>query len=95
MPQAPLPPAPFRMGFTSLTEEFPQPLALALRGEVPRWLAGDLSRTGPSRRLFLLILDGVALVEQARAETPHHILFHFHGNFFARSGQRPERALHC
>ena len=29
-------------GFTSLPEELPQPIARSLRGELPRWLRGDL-----------------------------------------------------
>ncbi len=31
---------------------------------------------------FLLVLDAATLQEQARAEAPHAIPFHFHGNFF-------------
>jgi carotenoid cleavage dioxygenase-like enzyme len=33
-------------------------------------------------RSFLLVLDAASLNEAARAETPHAIPFHFHGNFF-------------
>jgi carotenoid cleavage dioxygenase-like enzyme len=38
---------------------------------------------------FLLALDAATLAEQARAEVPHHISFHFHGNFppLGRNGQ--------
>jgi beta,beta-carotene 9',10'-dioxygenase len=32
---------------------------------------------------FLLVLDAATLAEIARAETPHAIPFHFHGNYFA------------
>ena len=32
---------------------------------------------------FLLVLDAATLEEQARAEAPHAIPFHFHGNYFA------------
>ena len=31
---------------------------------------------------FLLVLDAATLKEKARAETPHAIPFHFHGNYF-------------
>ncbi len=31
---------------------------------------------------FLLVLDAATLVEKARAEAPHAIPFHFHGNYF-------------
>ena len=34
-------------------------------------------------RSFLLVLDAASLKELARAEAPHAIPFHFHGNFFA------------
>ncbi len=34
-------------------------------------------------RSFLLVLDAATLQEIARAETPHAIPFHFHGNYFA------------
>jgi carotenoid cleavage dioxygenase-like enzyme len=43
---------------------------------------------------FLLVLDAATLSERARAEVPHHIPFHFHGNFFARSSDRPSRTVH-
>ena len=33
-------------------------------------------------RSFLLVLDAASLKEVARAETPHAIPFHFHGNYF-------------
>jgi carotenoid cleavage dioxygenase-like enzyme len=33
------------------------------------------------QRSFLLVLDAASLNEVARAETPHAIPFHFHGNF--------------
>ena len=33
-------------------------------------------------RSFLLVLDAASLKELARAEAPHAIPFHFHGNFF-------------
>jgi carotenoid cleavage dioxygenase-like enzyme len=33
-------------------------------------------------RSFLLVLDAATLKEVARAETPHAIPFHFHGNYF-------------
>ena len=36
-------------------------------------------------RSFLLVLDAAILVEIARAEAPHAIPFHFHGNYFANS----------
>ena len=32
---------------------------------------------------FLLVLDAATLQEKARAEAPHAIPFHFHGNYFA------------
>ena len=32
---------------------------------------------------FLLVLDATTLEEKARAEAPHAIPFHFHGNYFA------------
>jgi carotenoid cleavage dioxygenase-like enzyme len=35
-------------------------------------------------RSFLLVLDAATLQERARAEAPHAIPFHFHGNYFAR-----------
>ena len=34
-------------------------------------------------RSFLLVLDAATLQERARAEAPHAIPFHFHGNYFA------------
>ena len=34
-------------------------------------------------RSFLLVLDAATLAEKARAEAPHAIPFHFHGNYFA------------
>ena len=34
---------------------------------------------------FLLVLDAATLAEKARAEAPHAIPFHFHGNYFANS----------
>lgn len=34
-------------------------------------------------RSFLLVLDAATLKELARAEAPHAIPFHFHGNYFA------------
>jgi carotenoid cleavage dioxygenase-like enzyme len=34
-------------------------------------------------RSFLLVLDASSLTEEARAEAPHAIPFHFHGNYFA------------
>jgi carotenoid cleavage dioxygenase-like enzyme len=34
-------------------------------------------------RSFLLVLDAATLEERARAEAPHAIPFHFHGNYFA------------
>ena len=34
-------------------------------------------------RSFLLVLDAATLDEMARAEAPHAIPFHFHGNYFA------------
>ncbi|MGH6735240.1 MAG: carotenoid oxygenase family protein [Methyloceanibacter sp.] len=34
-------------------------------------------------RSFLLVLDARTLEEKARAEAPHAIPFHFHGNYFA------------
>jgi beta,beta-carotene 9',10'-dioxygenase len=33
-------------------------------------------------RSFLLLLDAATLAERARAEAPHAIPFHFHGNYF-------------
>ncbi len=36
-------------------------------------------------RSFLLVLDPATLEEKARAEAPHAIPFHFHGNYFARA----------
>jgi carotenoid cleavage dioxygenase-like enzyme len=33
-------------------------------------------------RSFLLVLDAASLKELARAEAPHAIPFHFHGNYF-------------
>jgi carotenoid cleavage dioxygenase-like enzyme len=38
-------------------------------------------------RSFLLVLDAATLQEIARAETPHAIPFHFHGNYFAGAAQ--------
>jgi carotenoid cleavage dioxygenase-like enzyme len=35
------------------------------------------------KRSFLLVLDAATLAEKARAEAPHAIPFHFHGNYFA------------
>ena len=32
---------------------------------------------------ILLVLDASSLTEKARAEAPHAIPFHFHGNYFA------------
>ena len=37
----------------------------------------------PRNASFLLVLDAATLAEIARAETPHAIPFHFHGNYFA------------
>jgi carotenoid cleavage dioxygenase-like enzyme len=34
---------------------------------------------------FLLVLDASSLTEKARAEAPHAIPFHFHGNYFTSS----------
>jgi beta,beta-carotene 9',10'-dioxygenase len=34
---------------------------------------------------FLLVLDAATLAEKARAQAPHAIPFHFHGNYFARA----------
>jgi carotenoid cleavage dioxygenase-like enzyme len=34
-------------------------------------------------RSLLLVLDAANLQELARAEAPHPIPFHFHGNYFA------------
>ena len=34
-------------------------------------------------RSFLLVLDAASLNELARAEAPHAIPFHFHGNYFS------------
>ncbi|MGH6864839.1 MAG: carotenoid oxygenase family protein [Methyloceanibacter sp.] len=34
-------------------------------------------------RSLLLVLDAATLKELARAEAPHAIPFHFHGNYFA------------
>ena len=39
--------------------------------------------TSSNDRSFLLVLDAATLAEIARAETPHAIPFHFHGNYFA------------
>jgi beta,beta-carotene 9',10'-dioxygenase len=36
-------------------------------------------------RSFLLVLDAASLAEMARAEAPHAIPFHFHGNYFPRT----------
>jgi beta,beta-carotene 9',10'-dioxygenase len=36
---------------------------------------------------FLLVLDAATLVEKARAEAPHAIPFHFHGNYFPRAAK--------
>ena len=33
-------------------------------------------------RSFLLVLDAASLNELGRAEAPHAIPFHFHGNYF-------------
>ena len=38
-------------------------------------------------RSFLLVLDAARLAEKARAEAPHAIPFHFHGNYFASAGK--------
>jgi beta,beta-carotene 9',10'-dioxygenase len=45
-------------------------------------------------RSFLLVLDASTLAERARAEVPHHIPFHFHGNYFAAGADHPPRTLH-
>ena len=39
----------------------------------------------PRDASFLLVLDAATLAEIARAETPHAIPFHFHGNYFANT----------
>ncbi|MET0689005.1 MAG: carotenoid oxygenase family protein [Methyloceanibacter sp.] len=39
-------------------------------------------------RSFLLVLDAATLEERARAEAPHAIPFHFHGNYFASPSLR-------
>ena len=36
-------------GFRSLTVETPAPVALAVTGTLPAWLAGTLLRTGPAK----------------------------------------------
>jgi Lignostilbene-alpha,beta-dioxygenase and related enzymes len=38
-------------------------------------------------RSFLLVLDAATLAQKARAEAPHAIPFHFHGNYFASAGK--------
>jgi carotenoid cleavage dioxygenase-like enzyme len=35
-----------------------------------------------NNKSFLLVLDAVTFEEMARAETPHHIPFGFHGQYF-------------
>jgi beta,beta-carotene 9',10'-dioxygenase len=40
---------PYGAGFRSLTQETPEPVQLAVQGELPRWLEGALLRTGPSK----------------------------------------------
>jgi carotenoid cleavage dioxygenase-like enzyme len=42
---------------------------------------------GRKANSFVLVLDGATLTELARTETPHHIPFHFHGNFIAHSDE--------
>jgi beta,beta-carotene 9',10'-dioxygenase len=38
---------------------------------------------------FLLILDAATFQEVARAETPHHIPFGFHGSYLTEDAQAP------
>jgi beta,beta-carotene 9',10'-dioxygenase len=64
-----LTPPPYKVGFSSLTEEIPQPVALPLRGNLPRWLEGDLLRTGPSQfevgaRSYNHWFDGLAMLHR-------------------------------
>src|SRR5262249_27101231 len=60
---------PHQVGFSSLTEELPQPVALPLRGELPSWLEGDWLRTGPSQfevggRSYNHWFDGLAMLHR-------------------------------
>jgi beta,beta-carotene 9',10'-dioxygenase len=62
---------PFTIGFTTLSEETPQPVALPLRGHLPSWLEGFLLRTGPAcfevgGRPFNHWFDGLAMLHRFR-----------------------------
>jgi beta,beta-carotene 9',10'-dioxygenase len=60
---------PYGVGFRSLTLETPEPVRLAVQGEVPRWLEGALLRTGPSKfeagaRTYNHWFDGLAMLHR-------------------------------
>jgi beta,beta-carotene 9',10'-dioxygenase len=60
---------PYSAGFRSLTQETPEPVRLAVQGEVPRWLEGALLRTGPSKfevgtRTYNHWFDGLAMLHR-------------------------------
>jgi len=57
---------PYGVGFRSLTEETPEPVAL---GTLPSWLEGALLRTGPSKfevgaRTYSHWFDGLAMLHR-------------------------------
>jgi beta,beta-carotene 9',10'-dioxygenase len=58
---------------------FPPPRAQAEDEGVLLSVVLDIAKD----RSFLLVLDATTLEEQARAEAPHAIPFHFHGNYLA------------
>jgi beta,beta-carotene 9',10'-dioxygenase len=56
-------------GFRSLTVETPAPVALAVTGTLPAWLAGTLLRTGPAKfevgaRTYNHWFDGLAMLHR-------------------------------
>ena len=60
---------PYGRGFRSLTREIDAPMALAVQGELPSWLAGTLLRTGPSKfevgnRTYNHWFDGLAMLHR-------------------------------
>lgn len=60
---------PYGAGFRSLTRETPEPISLAVQGELPTWLEGTLLRTGPSKfevgmRTYNHWFDGLAMLHR-------------------------------
>jgi beta,beta-carotene 9',10'-dioxygenase len=60
---------PYGAGFRSLTEETPEPVSLAVQGQLPPWLEGALLRTGPSKfevggRSYNHWFDGLAMLHR-------------------------------